>query len=126
MNPKDRLFHTMRYIANSAAEGSAYSNWPDNFARKECKEAWKDSGRSRLNYKFTRSDILSLDDETLSQLGFGLWSDELPIRLIPLWVYNYIADGEVLVCISGEHRVKNADLDLDTRGGCIAYGFLRD
>jgi len=46
------------------------------------------------------------------------------IRLIPLWAYNYVGDGETLVSIDGSPAVKGKDeIDLDVRFGCIAYGF---
>ena len=59
---------------------------------------------------------------TLVDLGFGNWDGSL--ILLPEWVYPYIADGETLICISGETMVKGQDyIDQDTRGGWLAFGF---
>jgi len=80
-------------------------------------------GASKIDHRFTSDQILSLDEADLKDLGFALWSEDNPIWLIPLWVYNFIADGEKFVCISGERVVKGKDyVDLDVRMGCIAYG----
>lgn len=54
------------------------------------------------------------------------WDD----RDDPLWLltpaeYERVPDGATLVCISGKTAVKGSDyVDQDTRGGCIAWGFL--
>lgn len=85
------------------------------------------------------SDRLAAQDQTLIDL-----SGKLPRALIefdprhnrwdeaddPLWLltpdeFAMVPDGSTLVCISGETGVKGRDeIDLDTRGGCIAWGFL--
>jgi hypothetical protein len=46
--------------------------------------------------------------------------------LIPLWAFNYIADGEVLTCIDGTTAIFGKDkVDNDVRFGCIAHGFAK-
>lgn len=48
----------------------------------------------------------------------------------PLWLltpdeFGMVPAGSTLVCISGETAVKGRDeIDQDTRGGCMAWGFL--
>lgn len=45
------------------------------------------------------------------------------IHLIHEDDYRAIPDGTVLTCISGETVVKGRDvIDMDTRGGMLAYG----
>jgi hypothetical protein len=51
------------------------------------------------------------------------WSDENDLWLLTEQEYNELPDGTVLECISGEIATKGKDyIDMDTRGGCIAYG----
>ena len=70
--------------------------------------------------------IAELRDKSNKELiadGYGWWDGKL--MLIPLSKYEEIADGEILTCIDGTHAVKGKDnIDLDTRGGFIAYGFM--
>ena len=62
----------------------------------------------------------------MAQLNFGRWSDDSQLRLIPLYLWHCIANGEVLTCIDGKTKIKGLDeIDLDVRFGCIAYGFDR-
>lgn len=82
---------------------------------------------------------LDAQDQAISDLSGGLpqvtldfdarhsrWDD----RPDPLWLltpaeFLRVPDGATLVCISGETAVKGQDyIDQDTRGGCIAWGFL--
>ena len=54
------------------------------------------------------------------------WSDDGPtVWLIPLWIWNYIADNQELVCIDGSKTTDKDLVDLDVRANCIAYGFSR-
>lgn len=74
---------------------------------------------------------LSLDE--LKQLNFGNW-DEAGLRLIPLWLYDNIAVGQVLTSISNKTRLITEDyrdaesasyIDKDTRFGCLAWGVIK-
>jgi hypothetical protein len=116
------LFSILKQIATRAAMGSAYKNWSDDFARKDIKEVWQNkSGKRQLTIK----ELASVNRTTLWTLGFGNWDGK--IILIPLWVYNYIADGEELISINGKTNIVGKDdIDLDVRYGCIALGFTDD
>lgn len=57
----------------------------------------------------------------LLENGYRLWSDGLPLYLIPLVRKDYHAEDEVVTCISG-FKVLVKDTDLDTRAGLLAYG----
>jgi len=62
-------------------------------------------------------------------IGFtptGLWDDEEPdpLHLLTLDEYGRVPDGAMLVSIGGKAKIKGGDdMDLDTRFGCIAWGF---
>ena len=112
-------------IASAASQGAAYANWSDDFARKEVIEEWKDertSSRKPLEKRVTIADLKGVNQVELIKVGFQKWDDKL--MLIPLWAYNYIADGEELISIMGDVKIKGRDeTNLDTRGGMLAWGF---
>lgn len=68
-------------------------------------------------------DLQSIRITDLFALGFGNWDDSL--MLLPLWVLGMISDGERLVSIGRNEVTVGQDIiDTDTRGGCLAYGFI--
>lgn len=120
------LISILRDLANKASEGCAYKSWDSDYARKTTEEAWLDNEgifRRKIGRRFTFEKISLLNEQELHALGFFKW-DEAGLRLVPLWVYNYIADGEEFICINGKRHIKGTDnINLDTRMGAIAYGF---
>lgn len=107
------------------AERRQYKSWPADFADKNQREAEERVADIRITF----ADLTSSEAETL---GFGLW-DESGLRLVPLWLYDHIAEGQELTCISGEKVVVGPDyktqgvagyIDNDHRGGMIAWGFM--
>ena len=79
---------------------------------------------------------VNLSDLTINQvetLGWPTWSDDLPIILIPLYLYDFLDFGQTLTCIDGEEIMvapgynksgPNSNyIDNDNRGGFLAYGF---
>lgn len=124
--PREYLNSVARSILTAASMGAAYGSWSDAFARKEVAEAWADKPsvmRKERGRRVTVADLSAMDRNALYDLGFANWDGSLV--LIPLWAFNYIADGETLTSISGDTAVKGSkEIDLDVRGGCIAFGFV--
>lgn len=93
----------------------------------EIREVWGDVQsvmRRARNRRVTIAELDALTDDELFALGFGNWDGAL--RLIPLWAWNYIANGEELTSISDTVKVKGRDeIDNDVRFGCIAWGWKR-
>jgi hypothetical protein len=117
-------------LAGRAAMAACYaSSWGDRFVREQIQEVWNDTGRGLRTptfRKITPNELQSMLPEDLRELGFGLWSDDEPLYLIPLYIYNYLDDGIELKSISGDTKVKGIDeIDLDVRMGCIAWGFVK-
>jgi len=80
--------------------------------------AWPTDAR-----KLTIAELADLGREKLYSYGFGNWDEHL--ILLPEWVFPYMVDGETFTAIDGEQAIKGKDhIDLDTRFGCIAYGFV--
>jgi len=123
--PYEFLQSVMKELCTAAACGAAYPSWPDDFARKELREVWGDAlgpTRKQRMRRVTIAELQSLDKDQRWALGIGNWDESL--RVIPLWMWNYIADGETLTCIDGTTAIKGAaEIDLDVRFGCIAHGF---
>jgi hypothetical protein len=126
--PLEILQISLRRVATSAAMSSAYENWSDEFSRKEILSTWRNEGRNgaKVWEPLTIDDLKSITIEDLKKLGFSLWDDrdEEKLYLIPLWAWNIIADGTPLKSINGETKLKDSTIDLDVRGGCIAYGVV--
>lgn len=73
--------------------------------------------------KIGKVNIAELTAEQMDDLGFIRWSEENPMRLIPLWLYQFLPDEIETECIDGEKFVlKRADMDNDHRLGWLAYG----
>lgn len=125
MNTGEYLNSVFRELASIAAQTAAYDKWSDEFSRKEIREVWRDDTaplRHARNRRVRIDELVKVDRVTLVNLGFGSWDGKL--MLIPLWAFNYIADGEALKSIGGKTAVKGVDeIDLDVRFGCVAYGF---
>ena len=80
-------------------------------------------------FKEELPNITSLSTNELEILGFHKWYDECEcclndyLYLIPLWIFDLIPDGTELESISGKKAIKGKDeVDLDTRGGVLAWG----
>lgn len=127
MNTQDFLASVLLELASTAAQSAAYPQWTDDFSRKEVREVWSDQQaplRKQRDRRVTVAQLREISKEQLRFLGFRTWDDS-GLQLIPLWAFNYIADGEVLCCIDKAELRKGIDnIDLDVRGGCIAFGFL--
>jgi hypothetical protein len=109
-----------RLIVARAAEVMAYENWSDGFATRQIREI---PDVVRRMDGFVPVLPHELTSEQMDDLGFGLWSKENPIRLIPLWLLPFLADEFPAGSIDGDSGVMRRDeLDNDHRFGCLAYG----
>lgn len=103
-----------RAILNRAAEVMTYT-WSADLAVREMRDI--PSNLSRLG----TVDITKLTAPQMEDLGFLLWSEDNPIRLIPLWLVKFLPDMVECESIDGEKSVP-ANMDNDNRFGCVAYG----
>ena len=80
-----------------------------------------------------RIDVTSLTSKEAKSLGFGVWSEETNLHLIPFYLYDFLAFGQELESISGDkvevtpnYRLSGwpGYIDNDYRFGCLAYGFV--
>jgi len=115
----------LRRIADESAMCSAYKKWSDEYSRKELRRVWsadENDPFERWKRRVTVAELQGLTETERYSLGFLAFKDGQ--CLVPLWAFNYIADGEEFTSITGEEVVKGTDyMDLDVRAGCLAFWF---
>ena len=112
-----------RIILTRTAEVYSYTNWDDTFALRQIRKI----PESIINMKGVfKIDPNVLTSEEMDDLGFGKWSEENPIRLIPLWMYPFLVDTFEAGSIAGEPItvLERDKMDTDHRFGCLAYGVI--
>lgn len=115
-----------RHLANKAGEVVCYPSWGDKFSGEEVRRAG-----GRLVEQIGPISVADFTSEQCDLLDFGRWSDDDPIRLLPVWMHSHLAEGDVLKSISGSTSIVTSDykhigtpdyIDNDNRFGCLAYG----
>lgn len=107
-------------IVNRAAGIMVYTNWNDDFAVKQIRNI-PDMLLSE-NPELGQIQPSELTTDQCDSLDFGKWSEKNPIRLIPLWLFPFLADDVKTTCIDGSDVLRKSDMDNDSRFGCLAYG----
>lgn len=75
--------------------------------------------------ELTKEDFNSLTYEDMSQLGFGKWSNESELMLIPHYLHGALPKGLVVTCINGTTYTVGVDtINDDIRYGKLAYGLF--
>lgn len=112
--------HLMTYILSRVACCNAYTNWSDEFCRKETKNAY-----NRAIDEIKKIDFSQITESEAEILGFRRFSSESYLYLVPLWLYEALPDGTELISIMGDKAVKGKDyIDNDVRFGCLGYGMI--
>lgn len=123
MNTYELCQNYRRIILNRAAEVMNYTSWDFEFCTKQIREI-----PEFLKEKegFALIDPNDLTEDQMKDLGFGLWSEENPIRLIPLWLFPFLKDEFSAGSIGDEPAtmIKKSEMDNDHRFGCLAYGVI--
>jgi len=103
-------------VLQHAGESMVYKSWGHTLAANNMTEL-----PERIN---TTVDVSGFTKEQFDQLGFGTWDEDTPVRLIPLWLFPFIADGVEYTTIGGDKITKREQMDNDHRFGCLAFGIL--
>lgn len=123
MNTFEKCCAIRRAIVNRAAEVMTYRNWSEEFATRQIRDLPADIEQMGGGAELFGIQPADMTDSQLDALGFGRWSDETPMRLIPLWLFPFLAENLVAECIDGETKITNkSEMDTDSRFGCLAYG----
>jgi hypothetical protein len=117
---KQEIINCLTWYANKVAETTQYTNWSDDFCRKEIKE----STEKFINELKKHIDWDNLTVEEARELRFCRWDDDQPdLWLIPLWLLPIVPIGMELETIDGTKVIYDGtNVDNDIRFGCIAYG----
>jgi hypothetical protein len=122
MNTYERCINIRSAVLRVAAECIAYDSWGGDFVASQLRG---------LVTKFLERDPeygnINPVDLTVNQLkdfGFGRWSSESNVWLIPLWLYPYLASDIKTTCIDGKEHHGFDAIDTDNRFGCLAYGVI--
>lgn len=125
MNTIDKLKTARRRVLNAAATVNEYKgSWEVEYSFQELARGLtnaKDFGYEQIPV-ITQDELKQLDRETLYEFGFGNWDDKLV--LIPLWLVGFMDGSETVTSIMDNHDTLSA-CDKDVRGGCIAWGFIK-
>ena len=125
MNTYEKCCSIRRLILTRAGEVMNY-DWDAEFSKKNIKE-FPDDLKNRMNTRgndFFNIQPSELTKEEMTELDFGRWSKDDPMRLIPLWLFPFLAQDIKTECIDETKRIRKSDMDTDHRFGCLAYGVL--
>ena len=124
---KMTTFDKCKAIRNSlltrVGEALSYS-WSSDFKIENLNDIHKSISyweKERGSFKINPNDLTK---EEAGELGFGIWSKESEIRLIPIWILPFLCDTFDSESISGEKHTSLKELDSDHRFGCLAYGII--
>jgi len=122
MNTFEKCEKIQRMLINRAAEVMTYTNWSDEFAVKQIREI--PGLLLNMNRELGNIQLDDLTSDQRDRLGFRLWSNDNPIRLIQLWLLPFLADNIKATRIDGRSIISKAEMDNDNRFGCLAYGII--
>lgn len=109
-------------VLTRAGELMAYRNWEAKFAQEYMtKLAGEMAERAKWFSPINANDLTAPE---LDELGFGTWSDEKPIRLVPIWILPFLRDEIDAESISGKKVTSVKAEDNDHRFGCVAFGVM--
>lgn len=110
-------------ILATAGEVVTYTNWSDKFATNQLRETRNTVLDSEW---FKEIDPNNLTAEQMDNLGFSEKLTHSPVRLIPVWLYPYLAKEFRGASIMNKsiRILKYKEIDNDNRGGYLAYGVM--
>lgn len=105
-------------------ESLTYETWSDDFKLSNIKSINKTLETWSKEYGTFKINPNDLSEKEINELEFGKWSDDSLVRLIPIWLYPFLADEFESISISGSKHLKLSDIDNDHRFGYLAYGVI--
>lgn len=113
-----------RSLLIRAGEALSYSCWSDSFKLDNLKNIFESLGQWEKEYGSFKINPNDLTAKQMNELGFGRWTKEDPMRLIPIWLFPFLCEKFECQCIDGSKHTNLSELDNDHRMGCIAYGVI--
>ena len=125
MNTFEKCKTIRGILMTRAAKVMAYKSWGDDFAAKQIRSAPEEIEKMKGGKELFGIQPAELTEDEMTDLGFGKWSEESTMRLIPLWLFPFLAEEIETECIDGEKKLtKKSEMDNDNRFGCLAYGVI--
>jgi hypothetical protein len=118
MTQFDIAQNIQRILLNKLAETQLYNHYTTETAFTELKDV---IARITTNCDYQPIDPTQLTAAEMDALHFGIWEKESPARLIPLWLYPFLAAEFLYTSVMGHKGTKTADMDTDSRFGYLAY-----
>ena len=113
-----------RSILIRVGESLSYKTWSNDFRLTNIEDIHKTLEKWEEESGSLKIDPTDLSFEEMIELGFGSWSEENPMRLIPIWLLPFLADEFKSESISGSKHSKLSEIDNDHRFGCLAFGVV--
>ena len=128
MSEEISTFNLCKWIRKAlltrTGEVLCYKSWSNDYCVKNIREALT---KLPAMERFRLVDPNDLTLEETRDLGFGTWSDESGLMLIPIYLAPFLVDEFQGASINDEkvrtikHKEKE---DTDHRFGCLAYGVI--
>ena len=113
-----------RSILIRVGESLSYKTWSNDFRLTNIEDIHKTLEKWEEESGILKIDPTDLSFEEMIELGFGSWSEENPMRLIPIWLFPFLADEFKSESISGSKHSKLSEIDNEHRFGCLAFGVV--
>ena len=108
-------------IISTTAEVMNYTSWSESFAVSQIRDI---PAHIRKADWYRDINPAELTKDEMQILGFGRWSNDNPMFLIPLWLFPFLVDEIECKSINGDTVTRKTDMNDDNRFGCLAYGVV--
>lgn len=110
-------------LLTRAGEAMSYS-WSNDFKIENLNDIHKSLTRWEEEYGSFKINPQDLSVGEMKELGFGRWSEESEVMLIPIWLLPFLCEEFEITSISGSKYSKLSEIDNDHRFGLLAYGVV--
>lgn len=118
-----KLYSIRQNLANRFIMCNINDDWSDNFKLSTLSSVFDEYKTDILSMPFD-IDITLLTTEQLESLGFGKWSLDTGLMLVPLWAIPFVGSVVLTDIFNEEQTPANKINDYDIRFGCVAYGIV--
>ena len=113
-----------KILLTKVGESLTYESWSNDFRLNNIQDIHKTLEKWEEESGSFKIDPTDLSFEEMIELGFCSWSAESPMRVIPIWLFPFLADEFESESILGSKHSKLSEIDNDHRLGCLAYGVI--
>ena len=118
----NKLYNIRQNLANRFVMCSL-GEWSDDFKLNTLSSVFEEY-KTYINSMPFEIDITLLSTEQLENLGFGKWSSDTGLRLVPICLIPFIGSVELTDIFGTEKVSADKVKDYNTRFGCIPYGIV--